>query len=250
MLGFLLKVIGKNNSMKNQKKLYILHGWAYSTEKWEPFVESLKQNGVEAIVLKIPGLTAPLERVWALDDYVEWLKKEISEKDGKVVLLGHSNGGRIALAFAVKYPEKVERLILIDSAGIYHKELALQMKRFVFGVAAKFGKKLTSSPALQKLLYTFAREQDYREASPIVRKTMRNLITSDVTEMLPTIAVPICLIWGENDGITPISDGKIMKQSLPDAHLYIIKNARHSPQFTNAAEVAEIIGEFVIARSE
>jgi pimeloyl-ACP methyl ester carboxylesterase len=43
------------------------------------------------------------------------------------VLLGHSNGGRIALAFAEKYPDKVKQLVLIDSAGIYHNEFSIRL---------------------------------------------------------------------------------------------------------------------------
>src|SRR6185437_424542 len=108
--------------MKN-KKIIILHGWAYSTEKWKPFVEDLKKHEFTPIVLKIPGLTAPLENVWNIENYVEWLKKNLEKEDAKVILLGHSNGGRIALAFATQYPEKIDTLILIDSAGIYHNEL-------------------------------------------------------------------------------------------------------------------------------
>src|SRR3989338_4234164 len=102
------------------KKIIILHGWAYSTDKWRPFIEELKKSGVKSKMIKIPGLTSPLDQVWNLDDYVEWLKKNLSKEKGKVILLGHSNGGRIALAFSAKYPEKVGKLILIDSAGIFH----------------------------------------------------------------------------------------------------------------------------------
>src|SRR5260221_14279777 len=88
------------------KKIYILHGWAYSTEKWEPFLTLLKKNNFYPVMLKIPGLTAPLNEVWDINNYVTWLEKKLENEKGKVVLLGHSNGGRIALAFSIKCPEK------------------------------------------------------------------------------------------------------------------------------------------------
>src|SRR3989344_6868211 len=99
-------------------KLIILHGWAYSTEKWKSFLNLLEEDGVEYEMLKIPGLTAPLKRVWTINDYMGWLRKQVISYKLPVVLLGHSNGGRIAAAFAAKYPSKVSKLILIDSAGI------------------------------------------------------------------------------------------------------------------------------------
>jgi len=222
--------------MKN-KKIIILHGWAYSTEKWKPFVEDLKKHEFTPIVLKIPGLTAPLENVWNIENYVEWLKKNLEKEDAKVILLGHSNGGRIALAFATQYPEKIDTLILIDSAGIYHNELRLRIKRGVFGFLSKTGKKITQSQKLRKIFYKFVREHDYEKANPIVRKTMQSLISVDLLPILKNISVPTIIIWGKEDKATPVKDAYLMKQQIKNSTLFIIENARHSPQFTNTKEV-------------
>ncbi len=223
------------------KKIYILHGWAYSVEKWEPFLKLLKKEGIEPVMLMIPGLTAPLKEVWRIENYVDWLKEIVDKEKGKVILMGHSNGGRISLAFALQYPEKVEQLFLIDSAGIYHDDLPIRLKRFVFGKVAKIGKKLSQSKQLRVLLYKFAREHDYEKADPVVRETMRNLIKVDLRSELSTLNQQITIIWGENDKITPVSDGHILHNGIKNSTLHIISNARHSPQFTHATEVAERI---------
>src|SRR6185437_3923151 len=224
---------GKVGTMK---KVYILHGWAYSSEKWQPFMDVLKKNGLDPIMLKIPGLTAPLDEVWNVDDYVKWLKKILEKENGKVILLGHSNGGRIALDFSAKYPEKVERLILLDSAGIYHNEISIRLKRLVFGFLSKAGKTVTRSAKLRKVFYKFVREHDYEKANPTLRQTMRNLIIHDSFPILSKIRIPTIIIWGENDKVTPVVDGKIMQKEIAGATLHIIKDARHSPQFTHAQE--------------
>jgi pimeloyl-ACP methyl ester carboxylesterase len=96
------------------KKIYILHGWAYDTLKWQPFLDKLKSNGIEPIILKIPGLTDKIDKPWTVDDYVNWLDGKL-DKENKVILLGHSNGGKIALTFAFKFPNKIDKLFLIDS---------------------------------------------------------------------------------------------------------------------------------------
>ena len=225
--------------MKEKKKIYILHGWAYSSEKWEPFVDLLKKKNIDVVMLKIPGLTAPLDTVWKLDDYVEWLK-DILNNDKNVILLGHSNGGRISLAFAIKYPEKVSQLFLINSAGVYHNELSIRLKKIIFGTIAKIGKNIKDVQAIRKIFYKFVREHDYEKANTVLRQTMRNLINEDLSEQASQISLQTIIIWGENDRITPLKDGKLFHHQIKNSKLFIIP-ARHSPQFTNAQEVAEII---------
>lgn len=228
-----------------KKKIFVLHGWAYTTERWQPLIDMLKKDGIEVVMLKIPGLTAPLGEVWDLDNYIEWLKEVLDKEDGQVILLGHSNGGRISLAFAAKYQEKVKQLILIDSGGIYHNELPLRLKRLVFGTIARIGRRFTNSEALRRLLYSLTRESDYERANPILRKTMNNLISTDIADLLPKVYAPVTIIWGELDGVTPLKDGKIIRQGLKNAPFHIIAGARHSPMFTHLAEVAKIVEDIL-----
>lgn len=219
-------------------KVLVLHGWTYSTNLWQPFINSLKDKGFDAKLLKIPGLTQKLETVWDINNYVSWLDKKIEDK---VILLGHSNGGRMVLAYALKYPHKVKHLILIDSAGIYHNDLPIRLKRFIFQTIAKWGRKITNSQTLRKLLYKLSRESDYENASPLVKQTMVNLITYDLRSSLNQIKVPTLIIWGKNDKATPLSDGKLIHQLIPNSKMHIIQTARHSPQFTHVDEVIKTI---------
>lgn len=225
------------------KKIYILHGWTYSTERWGPFIDQLMKGGFKVEFLKIPGLTAPLNEVWDIGNYTEWLGKILAKEKEKIILLGHSNGGLISLSYVLKNPEKVEKLILIDSTGIYHKEFSITLKRWIFGTAAKIGKKITKSQIAKKFLYKIAREHDYENASPIVQKTMRNLITTDYSQVLKNIRTSTIIIWGENDRVTPRKDGDFMNREIENSKLFIISDARHSPQLTHPKETAKVIIE-------
>lgn len=231
----------KEKTVGIMKKIYVLHGWTYSVEKWHDLVTLLHSQGVEMVMLKVPGLTVSLNNAWQLSDYVEWLRDKLKAESEPIVLLGHSNGGRISIAFAAKYPEKIKKLILIDSAGIYHNELPLRIKRFVFGMLAKFGRSVTDSENLRGLLYKFARERDYKNADPILRKTMVNLIRTDLTNLLSTVSVPTTIIWGEEDKTTPLGDGKMMHEKIRGSKFFVIKNAHHSPHFSHVDEVGGII---------
>ncbi len=223
-------------------KVLILHGWSYSMDRWTPFIKLMEAKGFKPHLLEIPGLTAPIDRAWMLGDYAEWLKGKVGKE--KVVLIGHSNGGRISLTFALKYPNLVERLILIDSAGIYHNELPVRFKRFVFKNLARVGKKLTASESARKALHKSAGVNDYREASPLMRQTITNLISTDLTSQLKNIIAPTLIIWGGRDKTTPLSDGELMNKLIPNSKLRIVKDAGHSPQFTHTKEVcAKIIKE-------
>ena len=216
--------------------IIILHGWSTKVTKWDPF---LKATGGK--LLKIPGLTEKISKPWTLDNYVEWLNKKIGRK---ATIIGHSNGGRIALAFVAKYPEKIEKLILIDSAGIYHKEFTIRLKRLIFKGVAKLGKKITKSNTMKNIIYRLAGESDYNSSDPTAKQTMINLISIDLTSILNKINTPTLIIWGKNDKTTPLSDGRLMHRKIKGSVLKIV-DARHSPQFTNVREVTKIINDYI-----
>lgn len=223
------------------KKILVLHGWTYTTEKWQPFINFLIEYGFDIELLKIPGLTEKIDRPWDLDDYVDWLNEKIGRKNA--ILVGHSSGGRMALAYALKYPQKVEQLILIDSAGVYHKQLGIRIKRFLFKKIAKLGKKITNHGGLRGLLYKLTGEIDYKQASTVMKETMKNLISIDLTPKLSQIKIPTLIIWGELDKTTPLFDGRLMHKLIPNSKFHIIKSAKHSPMFTHPKEVVQGIVE-------
>lgn len=227
----------------NMDKIYILHGWSYSVDKWKIFTGLLKRQGFDVHILKIPGLTMESSKIWDLRKYSDWLTGEMGSS--KVVLLGHSNGGRIASYFAWKHPERVQKLILVDSAGIYHKDPRIQIKRFIFGKAAQVGKKFTKSEVFRKFLYSLAGESDYKNAPPNMQKSMINLIGVDLVGVFKKIKVKTLIIWGENDKVTPVSDGMLINKLIRESRLVKVKNAAHSPQFSNPDDVLLAVKDFL-----
>lgn len=234
---------GKKKAVGTMTEILVLHGWATSIEKWGPFFDELKAFNIKLNLPAIPGLTKKIGKAWTLETYADWLKKIIGNK--KVILMGHSNGGRIVLSFASKYPQNLKKIILIDSAGIYHNEFPLQIKRLVFKSIAKLGKKFTNSNYLRKFLYKLTGESDYKNASNLQQQTMVNLISQDLTPILRKVKVPTLIIWGEDDKTTPLSDGKLMKKLIHNSQLKIIQNAKHSPHFSHPKEVSKIIYEYL-----
>lgn len=226
-------------------RIIVIHGWTKNPDKWQTFLSILRTKGIEAEFPKVPGPTEGLERVWRLENYIQWLKNITDKEKGKVILIGQSNGGRISLAFTNLFPQKVEKLILIDSAGIYHNELPLRIKKIVFKTIAKIGKKLTSSKTMKNLLYKFARESDYKDLNENAKQTMINLLNFDKDLNVSQILIPTLIIWGENDKTTPLSDGLLINSLIKNSKMKIIKGAGHSPQYTDPLEITNLISDFI-----
>ncbi len=216
------------------KKIYIIHGWTYTLNAWDACVAELRSLGFEPVMLHVPGLTAQTEKSWTLDDYVSWLDTSLPSppelhSGEELVVVGHSNGGRIALALAARKPERISRLVLIASAGIVHNEMPIRIRRAVFGSVAKAGKIFSGIPVVRKIFYKIIGAQDYGNASPIMRQTMQNVISVDLTTEFPKIIAPTLLLWGANDKATPLADAERMHRAIFGSKLVVFEGVGHSP---------------------
>ncbi|MDD3190259.1 MAG: alpha/beta hydrolase [Candidatus Pacebacteria bacterium] len=255
--------------------IVLLHGWGVSSDKYMATAETiLKDNSdFKFYIPDLPGFGKSEEPTedWKLNDYVDFTKEFIKNavqrttgfelvknilkqaaQDGsvtlrrenkKVILLAHSFGGRVAIKYAVKYPNDIEKLVLTGAAGVRHP---LGKKQKIVFVAAKIGGLLFRLPLFgkferyaKKILYMIAREKDYADADPRMKEVMKNALKEDLSPLLEKITVPTVLIWGENDHSTPLADGEIMHEKIADSKLFIIKEANHSAVYNNAEEFAK-----------
>ncbi len=238
--------------------IILLHGWGidsdkYSKTAWQLFLQTT--NYKQQITIFAPDLPGfgksdnPPE-AWGVSDYAEWLKNFVSTINlSSFILIGHSFGGRIAVKFAAKYPEKLRVLILTGSAGVKHP---LTVKQKLFYALAKIGKAIFSLPLInslekpaKKLLYKVAREKDYYRAQGVTKETFRKVIDEDLTPYLEDIKIPALLIWGQNDCSTPLGDAYIMMDKIKGSELKIVENSNHSLPYQKPEEFAKIVAEFI-----
>lgn len=263
--------------------IVILHGWGIDSDKYAETAEQLllqatnNQLPAKIFIPDLPGFgksDEPNEN-WDLDDYVKFVDNFIEiatrkkgfeliknlfknfdpkkavyvQKKDKIILIGHSFGGRIAIKYSKKHPEIIEKLILTGSAGIKHPP---SIKQKIFFAAAKIGKKIFLLPAFNKLnnyakkiLYKAAREKDYHAASPKMKEIMKNAIGEDLTPILWDIKTPTILLWGRDDRSTPLSDGNIMNKKIENSEMIIIDYANHSLPYQKPEEFAKAVVEFI-----
>lgn len=226
--------------------IIILHGWGRGSISWLKVKEILENQGLKVLVPDLPGFGRnPLPRnPWSIDNYVEWIKQHV-EVRGEIAeqffLLGHSFGGRIAIKFAIKYPEKLAGLILASAAGITKRK---SLKNFIFLVLAKIGKLFFRQRLFKRIIYKLAGSRDYMLAGGIMQETMKRVINEDLKPYLSKISVRTLVVWGKNDKETPIADAYLINKAIPGSKLEIIDGVGHRINFEAPEILVQKIKEF------
>lgn len=230
--------------------LIILHGWGSCADNWQGIKYNLESEELKVFVSDLPGFgkSSPPKYAWSVDDYVEWLR-DFCEKKGlsQIFLLGHSFGGRIAIKFAAKEPEKLKGLILASAAGIKPKINPLLLS------IAKIGKTVFSLPVLkklypliQKIFYAkILRKTDYLKAQGIMKQTFLKIILEDSTPYLAQIKVPTLILWGRKDKMTPVKNAYLMKEKIPNSRLEVFENIGHSLRREAPELLVEEVKKFI-----
>ncbi len=235
--------------------ILILHGWGGSSDSWMIVQEILANQGYRVIVPDFPGFgkskTPP--EPWGIKDYSDFVDEFIKKTCGEIVepffLLGHSFGGRIAIKFAVSYPERIKSLILCDSAGI--KQKWGPKERFIFRLS-KIGNAIFTPKILRRfkdharnLFYIFLRHKDYTRADGTMRETIKKVLDEDLLPELSRIKTKTLIIWGEGDKMVPVKFARIFKEKVGNSEIVILPKIGHSPHLEVPRKLAEIILKFL-----
>lgn len=227
----------------NVKTIILLHGWGVSSEVLQPLAELLRKEGHTVLTPDFPGFGDQPEpdRAWSVDNYAEWLAWYCDRKKLKsIVLFAHSFGGRVAIKFAVKYPERVERLILCGAAGIRPK---FTLKSAILLIASKIGK--FAPEQIQQAAEKQFGHLDVFQVSGVMRETLKNVVRENLRPYLKHLHLPTLLIWGEDDLLTPLRDAYIMEKEIPRATLATLRNEGHTVYRTNPHRVFHEIEKFL-----
>ena len=225
----------------------LLHGWGGEAASFQPVFEWLAQSH-KVYALDLPGFgksQIPLT-AWDTSDYAQFvmafLKKFCIRK---AHLIGHSFGGRISIILSAEHPETVDKLILVDSAGIrpprttrYYLRVGMAKVGKGLRRCGKFGIRLANAMAAR------AGSKDYQEAGEM-RATFVKVVNQDLRALLPRISASTLLIWGEHDKDTPVSFGKIMEKEIPDAGLVVLEDAGHFSYLDKFPQFCRIVASFL-----
>jgi pimeloyl-ACP methyl ester carboxylesterase len=168
----------------------------------------------------------------------------------RATLVGHSMGGWISLAFAAAHPERVERLAVVDAAGLrFDPDMTLERALLPTSIddvrlliRANFQRPLRL-PAfvLRDVLRLARRDAVSRE------DLLRRLVYGDehLDDRLHAIAAPTLVVWGAADPLTPLALGRRIVDSVPDAELAVFADCAHSPNVEQPERFNDLLREFL-----
>jgi len=231
------------------KPFLILHGWGGSSDSWDKVQRLLSLAKYRVIVPDLPGFgkTKTPRKAWGVGDYGDFIF-ELTEKLNldNFYLLGHSFGGRIAVKFAVSYPDKVKKLILCDAAGIKPKWYF--KNKLIFTLArignAVFTPKLLSrfKDGARNFFYKFLRHYDYVKAEGTMKETIKKVLQEDLFPELAKIKIPTLIIWGRKDKLVPVKYAYDFYQEIENSKIVILRGIGHSPHL----EVPDVLAAQII----
>jgi pimeloyl-ACP methyl ester carboxylesterase len=226
----------------------VLHGWGASIEAVYPIVTGLAPVAT-VYALDLPGFgqSEVPPTPWGVEEYQAFVATFMDAFAIEApTIVGHSNGGRIAIRMASTEPARASRLVLVDSAGIRPKRTLGWYRRVGMAKVGKYAARLLGSPGerLRARLVGRAASADYLAAGAM-RPTLVRLVNADLRPCLPAIAAPTLLVWGSRDADTPLSAAREMERLIPDAGLVVLEGAGHFSYLDQPARFVRIVSHFI-----
>lgn len=223
----------------------LLHGWGCDGRIFDEIAHALETKyTIYSLDLLGFGKSEEPPHPYTLDEYVEFLIHFV--KENKIIapiLIGHSFGGRIAIRYARS--EAVTKLILIDSAGIKPKDLWItKTKIMMYKVKKRWYKMTKNVNAYQKLIQNSG-SNDYKNASPLMKKTLSFITSTYLERDLKKIHTDSLIIWGKKDITTPYTEALKMHKLLKNSGIVSIENAGHFPFLEQRNVVLAVIKSYL-----
>ena len=227
----------------------LLHGWADTQHTFDQLVDQLQQTyTVVTIDLAGFGGSQAPPKAWSLTDYAEHVQAVLQKiaimPNDITLLIGHSNGGAIAVRAVAKGLLKPKKLVLVASAGIRQtslKKSALQSVTKVGKVASIVLPKATRHK-LRATMYNHV-GSDYLIAEHM-QGTFKKIVKDDVQADAEQITIPTCIIYGELDTATPVRYAHIFHSLIHGSSLHVIQNGTHFVHQQFSDKVYEYIRRF------
>lgn len=219
--------------------IIILHGLMGGLSNFKEVALYFSTKGYKIIIPDLPLYSQNLLKS-NVKSFSVYIKNFIEYKGlGRVVLLGNSLGGHIALYCAKMHPQKVSGLVLTGSSGLYESSMGdgYPKRRNYEYVKMKaegvFYDPTIATPELVQEVYDSVNDRlKLIKTLAIAKSAIRHNMAKD----LPKMHVQTCLIWGKNDTVTPPEVAEEFHRLLPNSMLYWIDKCGHAPMMEHPEE--------------
>ena len=227
--------------------LMLLHGLFGALSNFQDLIEHFrKQYKVVVPILPLLEMDLLNTTVGGLQKFVN---RFIDQRNYTAInLLGNSLGGHVALVHILRNPAKIKSLILTGSSGLFESAMG-----------DSYPKRGDKEYIRNKTAFTFydpamATDELVNEVFEITNNRLKvikiialakSAIRNNVGEELKNIQQPTCLIWGQNDTVTPPFVGEEFHKLIPNSELHFIDKCGHAPMMEVPAEFSTILEAFL-----
>ncbi len=229
------------------KVLLLLHGLFGALSNWDYVVNHFKKN-YRVIIPLLPIYEMPLRQA-GLEGLVKHLSGFVNKKGlSEMTLMGNSLGGHVALIYTLENPDKVNRLVLTGSSGLFENAMG-----------GSYPKRGSYEYIKERVEYTFydpkTATKEYVdevfETTKSIPKCMRIVAIAksaqrhNMAQEISRIKVPVLLVWGLNDTITPPMVAHEFNRLIPNSTLRFIDKCCHAPMMEHPEKFNVILEEFL-----
>ena len=251
--------------------LLLIHGMAGTCANWESVIEPLAINHT-VIAPDFPGhgSSAPGGGDYSLGALASSLRDlMLTLGHERATLVGHSLGGGVAMQFTYQFPEMVERLVLVSSGGLgpdvspILRAAALPGAELFISATAGVGSRIGSvvgrglglvglrpNTDLAEVTRGYATLTD-RDRRKAFVATLRSVVGMEgqrvaaLDKLYLAEALPLLILWGENDPIIPVGHARETHAQLPSSRLEIFEDTGHVPQLERPGRFIAVLERFL-----
>ncbi len=234
--------------------IVLVHGLGASAQNnWRNLMPRLVRDGHHAYAMDLLGYgesAMPTDHTYSIGEEGKFVEAFLEAKHlNQVAVAGVSMGGWIAATVALDQPQRITRLVLLDSAGLRFTpdfDLGLftpQNRDQVDGLMAI----LTPNP---QRMPGFVKDDLVREISRhawVIQRALASMVSGAdlLDERFPSLKMPVLLVWGNEDVLTPLRIGQNMHEAAPQSVLEVYHGCGHLAVETCADRIAPRISNFL-----
>lgn len=231
----------------NGPVIVLLHGLFGALSNFEKVIEHFQQN-YTVLFPQLPLYTSSLLDS-TVSGMVQFIKTIIDEKNySQIHLVGNSLGGHIGLVYTIQNMKKVASITLTGSSGLFENSLGdgypnkenydyiRKKTEFTF-----YDPSMASKELVDEVFETVNNRAKAIRVIALAKSALRHNLRTDLVK----IDIPVNLIWGKNDNITPLFVGEEFEKLLPKAKLVVIDKCGHAAMMEHADEFNLILEQFL-----
>ncbi|CAA9513173.1 MAG: hypothetical protein AVDCRST_MAG85-2456 [uncultured Solirubrobacteraceae bacterium] len=255
--------------------LVFVHGLSGSWQNWLENIPAFMDSH-RVIAMDLPGFgesPMPREKI-TISGYGRWLDSLLEALDIEAAaVVGNSMGGFIAAETAIKFPHRIERLVLVSAAGLTVEkqrndgllrvlEVTENISQFAMANFLARADALVTRPRGRKALLWFvaahpqdmdprlAKEQLSGANKPGFVPALDALTSYPIRNRLTEIGCPTWICWGPKDMLVPVKDAKVFEELIPDSRLSIYEDTAHVPMLERPERFNRDLAAFLAEQAD